>query len=257
MPWSGSVVLSSAGSFVQSNGNCAFNVSYDVENQGTAATALPFSNALRVKDAAVAVNSNLSLDAGQTKQINTQPYLPAGDFALILQMDSGNTVTESSEANNLVYVKVNLGGTCGTPTTTAKADLVSQHGITIGGKFVACGGTVALQAADASIRSKDKCVFGVVYDVANIGSIDAGSLFVDSIYSRSSMVGQQTVSSLNAGQSKQFTGQVAIAGGTNHIYLLLDANNNIVESNKNNNATYVTTTVDSCCAAGTTQTTTK
>src|SRR5690349_2051565 len=46
VPWGGSVQLTQANAVLQSGGKCAFNVSYDLVNNGPVPTASPFQNYL-------------------------------------------------------------------------------------------------------------------------------------------------------------------------------------------------------------------
>ena len=106
------VVLTDADSFLQSGGQCAFNISYNMVNIGSAPTAPVFKNRIRSDGTVVTIQSNLSLNAGQSRQINTQAYLAPGQHALTLSLDDDHAVNESNEGNNKFGVTVMLRGAC-------------------------------------------------------------------------------------------------------------------------------------------------
>lgn len=123
--WGGAIMLTEADSFLQSNGKCAFNVSYDEVNIGPVATAPAFANRLRSGATLVSQQTGQHLNAGESKTINTQAYLAPGDQVVSLMLDDGNAVAESNEGNNLFRVKVSLKGRCaGLPLTQGQPDLV-------------------------------------------------------------------------------------------------------------------------------------
>jgi hypothetical protein len=113
-PWGGSIQLTEANAVLvaPSNGQCAFNLSYDLVNQGPVATSKPFENYLRTNQAIVSKQSQLTLKANETKAVNTQAYLPAGKYPLHLVLDTTAQVAESNEMNNAVTVTVTVGGKC-------------------------------------------------------------------------------------------------------------------------------------------------
>ena len=111
-PWGGTITLTQADSFLQSGGKCAFNVSYDMANLGPVATSPAFANYLRTNVEVVSQQTGLALNAGETKQVNTQAYLAPGTPFLALVLDRGSAVAESSEANNAFQVKIVLQAKC-------------------------------------------------------------------------------------------------------------------------------------------------
>lgn len=111
-PWGGTITLTQADSFLQSGGKCAFNVSYDMVNLGPVATSPAFANYLRTNVEVVSQQTGLSLNAGETKQVNTQAYLAPGPPFLALVLDKDHVVAESSEANNAFQVKIVLQAKC-------------------------------------------------------------------------------------------------------------------------------------------------
>lgn len=248
--WGGTVALTDADAFLQSNGSCAFNVAYDMENLGDGAITTPFKNTLTANGKTVAINSALTMTAGQTRVIATQPYLPVGRFEFKIKLDSDNVVAESNEGNNVVGIKATLSGTCGAkpPVPVAKADLASQKGVVIAGKSVAWGGSVTLRSADMLLMSNGKCAVNLGYDMANIGTAAAGA-FANRLYSGSVVISQQTNQSVEAGKSKIVNTQAYLTPRTNVLSLVLDADNNISESNESNNKTSVTVNVDSTCTS--------
>ncbi|MES2299647.1 MAG: CARDB domain-containing protein [Pseudomonadota bacterium] len=257
VPWGGSVVLSESEAFIRSNGKCAFNVTYDMQNNGNAATA-QFKNYLLAKDATVAINSALALNAGQSKLVSTQPYLVPGTYGFSLKLDAENNLSESNETNNQVGIKVTLNGTCATPVPPPpppKADLVSQKGVAIGGAVggagshtVAWGGTVTLHAADAFLTSGGKCAFNIMYDQANAGNAAAGK-FTNYLVAGTVVASQQTIAGLDKAKSTMVMTQFYLAPGTNSVRLLVDAAHGVDESNEANNENKLTVIVDTNCAA--------
>lgn len=107
-PWGGLITLSASDAFLVSGGTCAFNISYDLKNIGMAPTAPPFKNRLRRDSTVVSIQSNLSLAAGETKQIATQAYLTSGNHILGLFMDNDFVVAESNESNNIKRIKIKV-----------------------------------------------------------------------------------------------------------------------------------------------------
>lgn len=105
--WGGVITLNASDAIVKTPGQCAFNASYDMENIGMAPTSPLFKNRLLIDTTnVVAINSALSLNTGQTRQINTQPYLPSGCHVLTLSLDDDSDVCESVEKNNFPKVTV-------------------------------------------------------------------------------------------------------------------------------------------------------
>ena len=259
VPWGGSVVLSENDAFLRANGRCAFNVTYDMQNNGDSTTAA-FKNQLLAKDAVVAINSALTLNAGQSKLVSTQPYLLPGSYGFALRLDAENALSESNENNNIVGIKVTLNGTCASvtpPPPPPKADLVSQRGLAIGGAVggagshtVAWGGTVVLHASDAFLTSGGKCAFNLTYDLANIGTAGASG-FTNFVVSNNVVVSQQTNLSVDKGASRLVSTQAYLAPGSNALRLLVDASHTVEESNETNNETKLTVVVDGACSATT------
>jgi hypothetical protein len=119
IPWGGNGTLKAAEAIQSSPNNaCAFNATYDMVNVGSVATSPAFLNRLKVDaTSVVAINSGLSLNAGETKNITTQPYLPIGTHRLTLALDDDHNVAESDEspASNVKTVSYTLQGPCGPP----------------------------------------------------------------------------------------------------------------------------------------------
>jgi len=111
-PWGGTINLTQADSFLQSGGKCAFNISYDMVNTGPVPTSPAFGNRLRSGADVVSHQSSLALNTGETKQINTQAYLPPGSQVVSLSLDDDHVVTESNEGNNVFRVQVILDAKC-------------------------------------------------------------------------------------------------------------------------------------------------
>jgi len=111
--WGGAVTLGrSNAKRVASNGACVFEVSYQMSNDGKVATKPAFINRLRDGRMLSAVNSNLHLNAGETKTLLTEPTLISGNHTFSVSLDDGRAVSESNEGNNLFRVMVNVDKTC-------------------------------------------------------------------------------------------------------------------------------------------------
>jgi hypothetical protein len=249
VPWGGTVTLAESDAFIKSNGHCAFNVAYDMGNAGTVATGL-FKNWIVASGTTVAINSNLALNAGETKLIYTQPYLPQGSYELALRLDVENTVAESNELNNNFTIRVNFSGLCGapapapapTPVPVAKPDLVPGKGLVLGGlvggsggKSVAWGGLIQLTTADTFLQWNGKCAVNISYDIANVGNAAASNAFVDRILDNGTMISQQGGLTLDAGKTRTVNTQAYLVPGLNTLRLVVDADNAVAESNEANN----------------------
>lgn len=126
VPWGGFVDLSDvaplAGTSV--NGKCAFNATYDEVNIGMAPTSPNYTNKLKVDGGDVAINTVRHLNAGESKSVTTQPYLPEGSHSLTLSLDDGDLVAESNEANNQFSFKYRLKCKASTtPANPSKAEV--------------------------------------------------------------------------------------------------------------------------------------
>ena len=109
--WGAGVTLSFADSIPHARPYCAFDIVYTMANIGTgnAGPVPTFKNVLRVDGGApVSIQSSLSLVAGGTQTIHTQAYLPSGVHQLSLDIDDGNVIAESNEANNHFAMKYQL-----------------------------------------------------------------------------------------------------------------------------------------------------
>lgn len=260
VPWGGTVTLTEADAFLKSNGHCAFNVAYDMANTGAAPTGL-FKNWIVAKGSTVAINSNLALDAGATRLVYTQPYLPQGSYELALRLDAENSVAEANELNNNFTVKVNFDGLCGaapapapTPALVGKPDLVAGKGITLGGliggaggKFVPWGGLVQLLPSDTFLQWNGRCAVNISYDIANVGNAGTGTAFVDRIFDNGTLITQQGGLGVDAGKTKTINTQAYLTPGLNVLHLVIDADNAIAESNEANNTADVRVVVSSSC----------
>jgi hypothetical protein len=111
--WGAGVTLTPADTIRHSRPYCAFDIIYTMVNIGTANAGPPahplFKNVLRVDGGApVSIQSGLSLAAGASQTVHTQAYLPAGVHQLSLDIDDGNVIAESNEANNHFAMKYQL-----------------------------------------------------------------------------------------------------------------------------------------------------
>ncbi len=118
--WGGSVLLSEADALHGSpNRECAFNLSYDMENLQPVPTGpAKFVNRIKVDGAERSKQSMLSLAASEATQINTQAYLPIGRHKLELLLDDDHNITEmppNGESNNARFIIYSLDGKCYQP----------------------------------------------------------------------------------------------------------------------------------------------
>jgi hypothetical protein len=239
VPWGGSVTLTQADSFLQSGGKCAYNVSYQMRNQGSAPTSPAFWNRLRSDSTVVSQQSGLSLAAGQTKTVNTQAYLPPGGHVLSLSLDDDHAVAESNEGNNVFKIRINVR--C-PGEVQKKPDLISLRGITIGGsvggaggKFVPWGGSVTLTQAESFRVSNGRCAFNISYIMKNDGAADAAPAFWNRLRSDSTVVSQQSGLTLAAGHTRTINTQAYLPAGGHVLSLTLDDTGVVAESNEGNN----------------------
>jgi hypothetical protein len=113
VPWGGSVVLSKANArSVSANGICIFDMFYSISNKSNVATHPAFVDRMDEDGKAVALNSNLHLNATETKTLQTEPSLQSGTHILRVSLDDGHVVSESNETNNVFQVKVTVDKTC-------------------------------------------------------------------------------------------------------------------------------------------------
>lgn len=119
--WKSTVTFPDSEAFARANGECAFNIHYDMANVGASATApypppAPgprFMNILYDDTVAASKQTNLYLAAGAVEGIDTQAYLKPGTHTLKLSLDDGNAVKEANESNNTFWLTYDLTGTCG------------------------------------------------------------------------------------------------------------------------------------------------
>ncbi|KXK52113.1 MAG: hypothetical protein IPM61_06995 [Chlorobi bacterium] len=104
--WGGTLKLDKTDVYLESNGNYAFNISYDVVNAGSV-NAGPFANRFRSDmGTLITQQTAVSVNASSAEQINTQGYLPQGDHMYKMSLDDGNVVAESNEGNNTFSVRI-------------------------------------------------------------------------------------------------------------------------------------------------------
>jgi len=105
--WGGTITLTKKDAALESNGRYAFNVTYDMINSGNVPTAPSFANRMRDDGGtAVTQQSGLTLNAHESKQINTQAYLAEGTHVYKLSMDDDGVVAESNEGNNTMTITI-------------------------------------------------------------------------------------------------------------------------------------------------------
>ena len=291
VPWGADVSLTEAGSWhnggFPQNGVCQFSALIQLINTSNAAATFTQYVSAGPLTAPVQNYGTFTIGAGQTVSLNVYLYLSQGNYPVTLRLDPGSSSLPSNQSYVAGSVNVKMSGACGatptpaptptptpkpepkpaptptpsptpkptpTPTPAAKADLVSQKGITlggsigaVGGKFVAWGGTLVLTDKDVMLVSGGKCAFNAAYDMANTGNAASGAPFINRLYSNATLVGQQSALTLNKGEAKQVNTQMYLLPGTQTVKLVLDAENNVAENNESNNTTTVTVRVDATC----------
>jgi hypothetical protein len=236
------------GGTVSPQGRCAFNITYDESNIGTAATSPLYTNRLKVIGPTdVANNTGRHLNAGETKQVDTQAYLPEGSNALMLYLDDGNVVAESNEGNNFFSIKYTLKCKAGNPNGGNKLpDITSTKGGIIiggavggaGGKFVPWGTAADLSSLDPLPGTVigDRCAFNVSYYETNIGAAATSPLYTNKLkLDGATDVSINSARHLNVGETKQVDTQAYLTMGGHGLELSLDDLHQVAESNEGNN----------------------
>lgn len=254
--WGGSIVLDGATVIAKGpNGRCAFDTTYDLVNIGSADTTTQFVDKLRIdNNEEVAIQSQLSRTAGESKDITSGVYFQPGGHTLNLSIDDGHAVDEISEGNNQLLIHYRLsscGGstnpTGGPSTEPQRPDLTSKKGITIGGKFAAWGSSVNLSEKDALSKANGQCVFRVTYDLTNIGTAPSNPAFVDKLYIDAGVVAVQSGLAVHVGESKDITSDIYVKPGGHPLRLIIDDGNADAESNESNNSFIVKYVLDATC----------
>lgn len=122
--WGGQINLTAKDAIGTGNGKCAFDIAYDMVDQGAGATHPAFVNRLRQNATVVSQQSGLHLNAGQSRLIHTQAYLSPGEHVLGLSLDDGHAVAESNEGNNLFRINVRVKSACGRRRSVSGARLM-------------------------------------------------------------------------------------------------------------------------------------
>jgi tetrahydromethanopterin S-methyltransferase subunit D len=256
-------------------GKCAFNVTYDESNIGTAPTSPLYANKLKlIGPTDVAVNSARHLNVGETKQVDTQAYFTEGSNALMLYLDDGNAVSESNEGNNFFSIKYTLkcGGKTNpnpTPTPTPNPNgnptggpnkvpdiTQAKGGIIIGGavggaggKFVPWGGVVDLSDVDPlpGTITGERCAFNATYVETNIGTGDTAPLYTNKLkLDGATDVAINSARHLNAGETKTVTTQPYLTVGGHGLELSLDDLHQVAEGNEGNNVFSIRYRLQAC-----------
>jgi hypothetical protein len=94
-------------------GQCFYDVAYDVTNAGSAATPRPFAARLRVDGRVVGTHDGLTLRPRESRTLRTVVGLAPGRHGLDLVLDDGHQVPEADERNNQVRANLVVSGPCG------------------------------------------------------------------------------------------------------------------------------------------------
>ncbi len=148
-----------------------------------------------------------------------------GNHTLYLMADSGSTIQEISETNNIGTVTVNVGG------TQTLADLaISPQDITLTPSRPHAGDTVTISAN----------VHNIGADVANNFTVE---IFDGAPEAGGTLIASQTMS-LVAGGTQTVTANWLIPAGIHDVYVVLDRANTVIETNENNNRASVRVMTD-------------
>ncbi|MGM9481756.1 hypothetical protein ACS5PN_11290 [Roseateles sp. NT4] len=101
------ITVSETDAFISSLGRCAFNFKYDEVSNTAVATS---TNRIYSNDTLIAQNTQIALTPKVVKTIWTQPYLFAG-------ANNVKVVVNVDGVPSTGWVRVNVTGTCGKPTT--------------------------------------------------------------------------------------------------------------------------------------------
>lgn len=112
VPWGTTVNLTDKDAFLNSNGQCAFNISYVLANIAPVNAPGPFKDVIHEDLNVVSIQSALSQAASSHRSINTRAYLPGGGHTLALTINAGHAQPESNYANNHFDIKYVLVGNC-------------------------------------------------------------------------------------------------------------------------------------------------
>lgn len=259
--WNGEIRVKASDAFLQASGKCAFNLSYDMENIG-AATGKPFLNRIYSGTTLVSQQTGLMLNTGETRQINTQAYLPAGTQMLTLELDADKTANDANRDNNVRKIAVFIDGKCDGAATQSpvKPDIASTKGLSLGGAVGGAGGVFAtwgsvlkVQASQANGYSEGKCIFNASYDMENLGKAGSSVPFTNRLFDGDRKLAEQTGLSINVGEARQINTQVILQPGTHLLKLQLDADQKVDEANEgaDSNLKTIPVLVDGQCAAPT------
>ena len=195
-----------------------YPVSFTVTNSGSANAG---SFLVQLMDGTLSIGQQTitSLNSGQSTPVSFN-WIPTvtGSRTINATADVNNAITESNEANNNITQQV-------TVTTQALPDLTVSNLVVPSNPQI---GTT----------------YPVSFTVTNSGSANAGSFLVQ-LMDGTLSIGQQTITSLNSGQSTPVSfNWIPTVTGSRTINATADVNNAITESNEaNNNITQQVTVV--------------
>ena len=107
--WNESITLTPADATLVSHGHPAFDIYYGFrEYEGYPAHG--FKNKLTFNNKVVSIQSHLSLNGKQIRQVATQAYMGPGAGKLCVKVDADNEISETGEHNNNGCVTVKFSG---------------------------------------------------------------------------------------------------------------------------------------------------
>ncbi len=110
--WGSSVSLTPADSTECKDGRCRFEAAYDIVNSGGSVNVWPFASRLSLDTPGniLAETSNLVMNQGASRRIQSRIVIPLGTHTVFLAVDPASSAMEANEDNNRFQVTYTLGG---------------------------------------------------------------------------------------------------------------------------------------------------
>ncbi|BAY26378.1 peptidase S8/S53 [Calothrix sp. NIES-2100] len=225
-------------SAISGTSGSSLNFSYKIKNEGSATANnsktgfyLSTDTALDSADIYLGSDTVNSLAVGiistESASLALASTIKSGNYYLIAKADSGNTIIESNENNNLDYQAITI-------TATTKADLI-----------------ISSITATSGIAGTN---FNFTYKIKNQGTVIAGGSSTRFYLSKNTTfdtadiyLGSDAVNSLAVGITSTESASVALGStlisGTYYLFAQADGDKKITEGNENNNLAYQTITI--------------
>jgi subtilase family serine protease len=225
-------------SAISGTSGSSLNFTYKIKNEGSATANssktgfyLSTDTALDSADTYLGSDTVNSLAVGITStesaSLALASTIKSGNYYLIAKADSGNTIIESNENNNIDYQAITI-------TATTKADLITSS-------ITATSGIAGTN-------------FNFTYKIKNQGTVSAGGSSTRFYLSKNTTfdtadiyLGSDAVNSLAVGITSTESASVALGStlisGTYYLFAQADGDKKITEGNESNNLTYQTITI--------------